>query len=427
MASKTEKENQDPEIEQTTVQEEEIREVSDSGTEPFEENLNILKAMKSFQEKLLTKFTLALREEREIMRKQRTPSPEITPTPSEAGVKNTPRSLSSGSGDDNLSLHPRSRIEETPSRSSGKRLRSDEYRENRDKDLHSMVDGGSSKKSKLEENELLDVEEELFNQLDKERSKLEDEERGNKVSESLASRIPKYWKEYSDVYKTRKLIYDAYKLPSNCEINIPVINREVSRMPAFTQYYRRVDNDLKDTQYLLHKTLQILIDLADKSIKADKDSKVMNPKEVVNHVLDATVVLGHANTKLNVKRKSQLRKIFSDDTSSICNTRSNETKYLFGDDFTKLVRDAKEESTLAKSCAPKPNFSHGSNQQNTYNKNFPSSSTITRRGGYNASHYNNRRENKSQQNNSTQKPFLYQGNKNPQPPWGKNNPKFRKS
>ena len=176
---------------------------------------------------------------------------------------------------------------------------------------------------------------------------------------------------------------------------------------------------LKEIQYLINKGLQVIINMADGAISADKDSVVISAKEIVRKAIDAVVVLGHANSKLSSRRRSALKKLFNTDTQAVCdNAAIPPSKFLFGDDFGKHLREAKDEATLARSCTSKPqlfNNNHNTTQQSqnrrSYGKPPPvGSETQTRRPNFPP----------RQQPN---KPFLYRGKKSNHPPWRQPRPR----
>ena len=166
-------------------------------------------------------------------------------------------------------------------------------------------------------------------------------EMGEDISPALASRLKDYWFEHSTDYSTRKSIYDEYRLPRNCDsMTVPTVNKEVSKMSSFTSYHRRTDDGTKEVQYLLNKSLQVIMNLADGSITADKNNVVIGVKDIVKKSMDAVVLLGHANAKLSNKRRTGLKKIFNPESQSICDNNTaamNRSKHLFGDDFSKVI------------------------------------------------------------------------------------------
>ena len=175
-------------------------------------------------------------------------------------------------------------------------------------------------------------------------------------------------------------------------------------MTNFTPYDKRVDDNFKEIQYLINKGLQVIIYMADGAISADRENVVINSKEGVRKALDAVVVLGHANTKLNSRRRSALRKLFNTDTQAVCdNAAIPASKFLFGDDFGKHLREAKDEATLARSCTSKQQlFNNNTTQQSqgrrSYGKPTVGSETQTRRPNFSP---------RQQPNQS----FLYRGKK----------------
>ena len=230
-------------------------------------------------------------------------------------------------------------------------------RKERDMDSLFGVDENTPKKPKQSEEQEVDMAAELFNALDETMRKNQEEDLGNNVNESLAKRLKQYWDEFSSDHKVRKKIYDAYKMPKNLDVKVTELNKEISSMDRFEAYHSRIDKDYKEIQFMVTKCLQIVAQLADDALTADKNSTVISARDVVSKVLDVAVVLGQANSRLNNKRKNAIKGILHQDVQHLCNERTpSGSKCLFGDDFVKSIEEAKKVKAAARSAsAPKTN------------------------------------------------------------------------
>ena len=93
----------------------------------------------------------------------------------------------------------------------------------------------------------------------------------------------------------------------------------------------------------------MITSIADGAITAEKNDHVIDAKEILRKSLDTVVLLGHANTKINCRRRTSLKKIFSVDSQSICDNAipaMEKSKFLFRDDYPKAIKDARETAAI---------------------------------------------------------------------------------
>ena len=219
-------------------------------------------------------------------------------------------------------------------------------------DLDSLLT--PSKKQRLEEeNEpKLDLEKELFEKIDQ--TYTEDERPS--INTNLATRIDKYWSEHSTNSKARKAVYEKYPVPKNCEqLNKPLLDKELLKMNSFTPYHRRVDTELSDIQNVLVKTTSVIAQLADTVLLADEESRVVPAGEIISPLLESVILLGYAHNKVTSKRKSNIRATLHKDIRTVCD-KTVPGQNLFGDDWGKAVKDAKQVAQLAKYCENTSSF-----------------------------------------------------------------------
>ena len=213
-------------------------------------------------------------------------------------------------------------------------------------DLESLM---PSKKKQKPEHEDIDMEEEAYEQLDKEGPS---EEGREPISSKLADRAKKYWSEHATNYKYRKSIVEKYQVPKNCKdfLNVPLMNKEINNMKSIYPFHKRIDKDLSEVQQDMCKVASILLNLAEEATVAERSNNLIDFTQVLRHVLDSFVILGHGYTKIIQRRKSNVRNALHKDVRSICdNTVPVNSKHLFGDDISKIVKEAKEASKMADS------------------------------------------------------------------------------
>ena len=69
---------------------------------------------------------------------------------------------------------------------------------------------------------------------------------------------------------------------------------------------------------------------------------VINSKEIVKMTLDAVTLLGLAHSKLNNQQKSAISPSLQYEVRDVCSAWHEVTDYLFGDDLSKAIKEAKE-------------------------------------------------------------------------------------
>ena len=101
--------------------------------------------------------------------------------------------------------------------------------------------------------------------------------------------------------------------------------------------------------------------------------------------LDVCNLLGYCNTRLNSRRKANIRGTLNQDCRAICDSTVESTKFLLGDDMGKLVKDAKEVQKMANTAG------RGCLKGSSYGgKAHSSSYTSSSRGKFdNTKHSNN--------------------------------------
>ena len=180
-------------------------------------------------------------------------------------------------------------------------------------------------------------------------------------------------------------------------------------MSSFTPYNRRVDTELGEIQNVLVKTTALVAQLADSVLVADKESRVMPAGDIISPILEAVMLMGHAHNKITSKRRSNIKSTLHKDIRTVCDV-TKPGEHLFGDDWGKAVKDARQDAQVAKMCENKDSIFVG----RWSNIERPSNERSHKRP------YRNDRVN-------NQKPFLAKGRQPQKPPnWTPSKKKFNK-
>lgn len=152
---------------------------------------------------------------------------------------------------------------------------------------------------------------------------------------------------------------EQYKLPQNCEaIAPPTLNQELLQTHVgLKRNARRDDARLVAVQRMISKATTAIARATDKlhnfSASCGKQVEVSEMKKLANQVmgasLDAIAFLGNAQMDLSLRRKYQMIKDLPPDIRSICHQKIDraDSDKLFGDDVTKLMKEAREAHRLS--------------------------------------------------------------------------------
>ena len=99
------------------------------------------------------------------------------------------------------------------------------------------------------------------------------------------------------------------------------------------------------------KATGIISQVADKLIQAEKSNTMPDSKDLVLKSLDAIILLGHCNAEVISHRKFNVKPTLSPEVHSICENKLDTPDFLFGDDFAKAIKEARETKEIAdQSC-----------------------------------------------------------------------------
>eukprot|EP00794_Sanderia_malayensis_P003987 gene3987-4536_t len=138
---------------------------------------------------------------------------------------------------------------------------------------------------------------------------------------------------------------------------VPLINEAIYK--GLPNPIKRKDGDLMGIQKEILAANNAVTKIANSILDADSKSEIVNSKEIVKMTLDAVTLLGLAHSKLNNQRKSALSPALDPDIRDFYSARHEVTDYLFGDDLSKAIKEAKDlnkiSNQLQKSATAHPN------------------------------------------------------------------------
>ena len=186
-----------------------------------------------------------------------------------------------------------------------------------------------------------DVNDELLTELS---VGLLDKKKGPKVTKQKAAIVNKRWAKILAPEKIT-LILEKYSPPENCsEVTVMRVNREI--WAPLNAAQRKADLRMANLQQTLQKATFATVVTTDKllSMKNDPKSTSLQLNELITNNIDVVALLGHAAHELSHLRQEKLKPALKPAYHALCSpeTITASTKYLFGDDLAKQIRDAKE-------------------------------------------------------------------------------------
>ncbi|PFX30406.1 hypothetical protein AWC38_SpisGene4801, partial [Stylophora pistillata] len=82
--------------------------------------------------------------------------------------------------------------------------------------------------------------------------------------------------------------------------------------------------------------------LADRLFKDIQSAKTVDARETLRHVMDSIALFGHANWKLNMKRREIIKPDLNPSYTRLCKEEIKPTTKLFGDDLSKHLKEMSE-------------------------------------------------------------------------------------
>lgn len=184
-----------------------------------------------------------------------------------------------------------------------------------------------------------------------------DEEVDTPLSPLLCSFVSnRFTKPLGDKILKKKL--GDYKRPDNCpQLTAPLTNPEIWK--TLRGPYKKNDTRLTNMQTNVCKATSAVAK-ATEELNSLKDS-CPEVKSVIGHLLNAISFLGHTSQSMTVFRRDSQRYALPGDFKGICDARIEDTKFLYGNDVKKTLREAREDKRLTYSLkddyAPRGSFS----------------------------------------------------------------------
>ena len=131
---------------------------------------------------------------------------------------------------------------------------------------------------------------------------------------------------------------ETYPPPANCKYVTPtLVNEEIWDLS--TRKNKSVDLAFQRVREPIINGLSSLSILADRLFKNVQSAKTVNAREILTHVMDSIALFGHANWKLNMKRRELIKPDLNPPYTRLCKEETKPSTKLFGDDLSKHLKE----------------------------------------------------------------------------------------
>ncbi len=139
------------------------------------------------------------------------------------------------------------------------------------------------------------------------------------------------------------LIQEKYKRPANCPtVCSMTVNPEIwSKLP---HYQQRADLNVSKIQESVRKAGLIALQTAHSLTNTKSDE--LDVKQLLTQQVDSIALLGHISHELPCLRRYKIKSVLKPEYAPICVDDGTQSKFLFGDDLPKRLKDAKEASNV---------------------------------------------------------------------------------
>ncbi|XP_028518407.1 uncharacterized protein LOC114576281 [Exaiptasia diaphana] len=184
------------------------------------------------------------------------------------------------------------------------------------------------------------------------------------VDTNLASIVNKLARSKMSDDKLKEKL-NKYNRPQNCEKLItPKVNSEIwAKISSST---RSRDVKLQKIQTMLMKATTVLVGLADKLVKNEKDNST------VKSMFDSIAFISHANIEISHRRRDFIKPDLNKAYQQICSDQVEITDNLFGDDLPQKIKDINATNKVGNTLLDKKKHSksyHYDNRKHYSSKN----------------------------------------------------------
>ena len=134
---------------------------------------------------------------------------------------------------------------------------------------------------------------------------------------------------------------EKYPPPANCKyLTATIVNEKI--WDLLSRKNSSVDLAFHCVKEPLIHGLSSLSILADRLFKDIQSAQTVDARETLTHVMDSIALFGHANWKLNMKRREIIKPDLNPPYTRLCNEEIKPTTKLFGHDLSRHLKEMSE-------------------------------------------------------------------------------------
>ena len=123
---------------------------------------------------------------------------------------------------------------------------------------------------------------------------------------------------------------------------VSILNEAVVKNSKIMPFHQRADKRLPDIQKGLIFATSAVLEIADELILAQNEIRRPNLMKVMGHPVDSITLMGRAHRQISAERKERLKPVLNEDIRTLCDKKTSDSKYLFGENLLESMKEPKE-------------------------------------------------------------------------------------
>ncbi len=181
---------------------------------------------------------------------------------------------------------------------------------------------------------------------------------GPTVNEKLSRFVNKRFESRMTTDKVKEKM-EKFCVPENCDrVHVPAVNLPV--WSNLNRYTRGMDIRMSNIQRTLVSASSAIVECLETLSNTETKIDDSTGTSLLGKLTDSVAMIGHAHYDLSLRRREILRPSIQEQYKPLCGQNVPVTKWLFGDDLQKEMKEVRETGRIGKSFA-KSHWSKGDN------------------------------------------------------------------